>query len=187
MKQSLILTLIIITTFLQSCDERITPQTTPVEVIVKPPTPAPPIPPTVSTTTAILTARSWQYNEVLVRGGGKTVAQFSRPNSIGLTSDFGSTKVIYKSDGSQETEFKGSVSKGKWKLSTDEKVLTITDSNGGITVLDVVTISKTKLEISITIKKESVSNNADWLAKLKSLGLPDTSTEYTVVFSFVPI
>jgi hypothetical protein len=95
--------------------------------------------------------------------------------------------VTYKSDGSQETEFKGSISKGKWKLSTDEKLLTITDPNGGGAVFDVVIISKTKLEISITTKKESVTNNADWLAKLKSLGLPDTSTEYTVVFSFVPI
>jgi hypothetical protein len=180
MKQSLILTLIIIATFLQSCDERITPQTTPVEIIVTPP-------PTTSTTTEILTARSWQYNEVLIRGGGKTIAQFSRPNSIGLTSDFGMTKVTYKSDGSQETEFKGSISKGKWKLSTDEKLLTITDPNGGGAVFDVVIISKTKLEISITTKKESVTNNTDWLAKLKSLGLPDTSTEYTVVFSFVPI
>jgi hypothetical protein len=180
MKQSLILTLIIIVPFLQSCDERITPQTTPVEIIVTPP-------PTTSTTTEILTARSWQYNEVLVRGGGKTVVQFSRPNLIGLTSDFGLTKVTYKSDGSQETEFKGSMSKGKWKLSTDEKLLTITDSNGGGAVFDVVIISKTKLEFSITVKKESVTNNADWLAKLQSLGLPDTSTEYTVVFSFVPI
>ena len=180
MKQSLILTLIIVGTFLLSCDERITPQTTPVEIIVTPP-------PTTSTTTEILAARSWQYNEVLVRGGGKTVVQFSRPNSIGLTSDFGVTKVTYKSDGSQETEFKGSISKGKWKLSADEKLLTITDSNGGNTVLDVVVISKTKLEFSITVKKESVTNNADWLAKLKSLGLPETSTDYTVVFSFIPI
>lgn len=180
MKQSLILTLIIVAAFLQSCDERITPQTTPVEIIVTPP-------PTTLTTTEILTARSWQYNEVLVRGGGKTVTQFSRPNAIGLTSDFGLTKVTYKSDGSQETELKGNINKGKWKLSMDEKLLTITDSNGGGAVFDVVRISKTKIEISITIKKESVTNNADWLAKLQSLGLPDTSTEYTVVFSFVPI
>ena len=180
MKQSLLLTLIIFATILESCDERITPATAKIEI-------EPPIIPTVSTTSEMLTARSWQYNEVLIKGGGKTVVQFSRPNSIGLTSDFGITKVTYKSDGSHETDFKGSTNKGKWKLSTDEKQLTITDSNGGGAIFDVVTISKTKLEISITTKKESFSNNADWLAKLKSLGLPETSTEYTVVFSFVPI
>ena len=180
MKQSLLLILIIIVTILGSCDERITPANTKIEI-------EPPIIPTVSTTSEMLTARSWQYNEVLIRGGGKTVVQFSRPNSIGLTSDFGITKVTYKSDGTHETDFKGSINKGKWKLSTDEKQLTITDSNGGGAIFDVVTISKTKLEISITTKKESFSNNADWLAKLKSLGLPETSTEYTVVFSFVPI
>jgi hypothetical protein len=180
MKNSLLLTLIIIATILQSCDERITPKTTTVEI-------EPPTPPTPSTTTDILTAKSWQYNEVLLRGGGKTVAQFSRPNSIGLTTDFATTKVTYKKDGSHETEFKGILNKGKWALSKDEKQLTITDSNGGGVVFDVVTISKTKLDISITVKKESFPNNADWLSKLKDLGLPDTSTEYTVVFSFVPI
>lgn len=184
MKQSLLLTLTIIAAFLQGCDERITPKTTPVEVVV---TPVDTLPPTTSTTTAILTARSWQYNEVLVKGGGKTVAQFSRPNSIGLATDFGLTKVTYNKDGSHETELKGSINKGKWKLSTDEKKLTITDSNGGGAIFDVVTISKTKLEISVTIKKADFNDDAGWVSKMKGLGLPETSTEYTVVFSFVPI
>ncbi len=184
MKQSLLLTFLIIATILQSCDERITPKTTPVEIVVTPPvTP----PPTTSTTTTTLTARSWQYNEVLLKGGGKTVAQFSRPNSIGLTTDRGLTKITYKIDGSQETELKGSITKGKWKLSTDEKQLTITDSNGGGAVFDVVTISKTKLEISVTLKKADFNDDAGWVAKMKDLTLPETSTEYTVVFSFVPI
>lgn len=57
----------------------------------------------------------------------------------------------------------------------------------GGAVFDVVTISKTKLEISIITKKETFSSNSDWLAKLKSLGLPDTSSEYTLMFSLVPI
>ena len=180
MKPSLLFTIIFTATILQSCDERITPKIATVEI-------EPPTPPTPSTTTETLTAKSWQYNEVLVRGGGKTVAQFSRPNSIGLATDFAITRVTYKSDGSHETEFKGSVNKGKWTLAKDEKQLTITDSNGGGAVFDVIIISKTKLEISITVKKESFSNNADWLSKLKDLGLPETSTEYTVVFSFIPI
>ena len=184
MKQSLLLTLLIGASFLQSCDERITPKNTPVEVVVTPP---PVVPPTTSITTATLTARSWQYNEVLIRGGGKSVAQFSRPNSIGLTTDFGLTKVTYKADGSQETELKGTVNKGKWKLSADEKQLTITDSSGGGAVFDVIIISKTKLEISVTVKKVDFNDDAGWAAKLKGLGLPETSTEYVVVFSFVPI
>lgn len=184
MKQSLLLTLLINATILQSCDERITPKTTPVEVVVTPPTTTPP---TTSTTATTLTARSWQYNEVLLRGGGKTVAQFSRPNSIGLTTDRGLTKVTYKSDGSQETELKGIVSKGKWALSKDEKQLTITDPNGGGAIFDVVSISKTKLEISVTLKKADFNDDAGWVTKMKGLELPETSTEYTVVFSFVPI
>lgn len=183
MKIFLLSTLIITATILQSCDERITPKTTPVEV--EPPV-TPPVPPTPSTTTEALTAKSWQYNEVLVRGGGKTVTQFSRPTSIGLSSDFAITKVTYNKDGSHAEELKGSVNKGKWAISKDEKQLTITDSNGGSTIFDVVTISKTKLEISITIKKGN-NTDADWSSKLKSLGLPETSMEYTVVFSFVPI
>ena len=183
MKTSLLLILIITATILQSCDERIMPKTTPVEV--EPPV-TPPVPPISSATTEALTAKSWQYNEVLVRGGGKTVAQFSRPNSIGLTTDFATTKITYVKDGSHETEFKGSTNKGKWALSKDEKQLTITDANGGNTVLDVIIISKTKLEVSFTVKK-GTNTDADWSSKLKSLGLPETSTEYTVVFSFVPI
>lgn len=187
MKISLLLTLIITATILQSCDERITPKTTPVEVEppVTPPV-TPPKPPVASTITEVLTAKSWQYNEVLVRGGGKTVIQFSRPTSTGLSSDFAITKVTYNKDGSHEVELKGSVNKGKWAVSKDEKQLTITDSGGAATVFDVITVSKTKLEISITVQKGN-NTDADWLSKLKSLGLPETSTEYTVVFSFVPI
>ncbi len=183
MKISLLSILIITATILQSCDERITPKIDTVEV--EPPV-TPPVPPTPSTTTAALTAKSWQYNEVLVRGGGKTVTQFSRPTSIGLTTDFATKKETYKSDGSKVTEFKGTVSNSKWGLSKDEKILTITDSNGRGDVFDIVTISKTKLEISFTVKKGTTSD-ADWLSKLSDLKLPETSTEYTVVFSFVPI
>lgn len=184
MKNSLLLTLISLATFLQSCDERITPKTAVLETEL-PTTPT--IPPTPSTTTDVLTTKPWQYNEVLLQGGGKVVPQFSRPKSISLSSDFGSTKITYKKDGSHETEFKGNVSIGRWSLSKDEKVLTIKDSNGGGAVFDVVTINKTKLEISITIKKDSFVNNADWLARLSSLGLPDTSPDYTVSFSFIPL
>ncbi len=183
MKNSLFLTLIITATILQSCDERITPKTTPFEF--EPPV-TPPVPPTFSTTTEILTAKSWQYNEVLVRGGGKTDVQFSRPTSTGLSSDFAITKVTYKKDGSHEEELKGSVNKGKWAIAKDEKQLTIIDSGGGGVTFDVITISKTKLEISVTFEKGN-NTDADWLSKLKSLGLPETSMEYTVVFSFVPI
>ena len=179
-----LLTLIIAATVLQSCDERIMPKTTPLETVVKPPV-IPPIPPVSSITTENLSAKPWQYNEVLVRGGGNTVTQFSRPGSIGLTTDRGTTKVTYKKDGSHETEFKGNVSKGRWLLSKDEKQLTITDSAGAGATFDVMSISKTKLEISVTTKGNLT--DAAWLTKLKDLKLPETSTEYTVVFSFVPI
>lgn len=118
MKNSLLLTLIITVIILQSCDERITPKTTPVEFE---PIVTPPVPPTPSTITEILTAKSWQYNEVLVRGGGKTVVQFSRPTSTGLSSDFAITKATYKKDGSHEEGLKGSVNKGKWATAKDEK------------------------------------------------------------------
>ena len=183
MKNSLLLTLIITATILQSCDERIMPKTTPFEF--EPPV-TPPVPPTFSTTTEILTAKSWQYNEVLVRGGGKTVVKFSRPTSIGLSSDLALLKVTYKKDGSHEEELKGSVNKGKWAIAKDEKQLTIIDSGGAETVFDVVSVSKTKLEISVTFKKGNTTD-ADWLSRLESLGLPETSMEITVVFSFVPI
>ena len=179
MKNSLLLLFILIASTLQSCDERITPKTIRVET-------EPPLPPTPSTITTILTEKSWQYNEVLVRGGGKTVAQFSRPNAIGLSTDFAVTKVTYKKEGLQEIELKGVVNKGTWEISKDEKVLSNKDSNGFTAVFDVVTISKTKLEISITIKK-GANTDADWTAKLKDLKLPETSSEYTVIFSFVPI
>ncbi len=183
MKVSLLLILIITATISQSCDERITPKIDTVEV--EPPV-TPPVSPTSSTTTEILTAKSWQYDEVLIKGGGKTVAQFSRPTSIGLATDFATIKVTYKKDGSHETESKGSTNKGKWELTKDEKQLIITDSGGRGDVFDVTTISKTKLEISFTVKK-GTNTDADWSSKLKSLSLPETSMEYTVVFSFVPI
>lgn len=184
MKNHLLPMLAVLILFLQSCDERITPQTS--LTGTEPPPVTVPVPPVSSTSIDVLTAKSWQYNEVLVRGGGKTEVQFSRPNSIGLSSDFAITKVNYKKDGSHETELKGNLSKGTWELSKDEKVLIIKDSNGFGTTFDVLTINKVKLEISFTVRKANTSD-ADWLAKLKSLKLPETSTEYTIVFSFVPI
>jgi hypothetical protein len=181
MKNALLLTLIFMAIISQSCDERIMPKTPSIT------NENPPVPPTPSTTIEILSAKSWQYNEVLIRGGGKTVDQFSRPNSIGLGTDFAFTKLTYKSGGIYEKEFKGSIDKGAWELSRDEKILKIKDSNGAEATFDVVTISRTKLEIAITTKKESFPINADWLAKLSSVGMPNTITEFTVVFSFVPI
>ena len=175
MKYFLLFTLIIVTTFLQSCDERITPKTN--DVIVE-------VPPT---NTILLSSHSWQYNEVIIRGGGKTVVQFSRPNSIGLSSDFGTPKITYKSDGSHETESKGGISRGKWKLSSDEKQLTIADSNGNGVMFDVLIISKSKLEFSVTFKKIDFKDDAGWETKMKSLGLSVTSTEDVVLFSFTPI
>jgi hypothetical protein len=183
MKNSLLLTLIITATILQSCDERITPKKTPVKSELPV---TPPVLPTPSTMMETLTAKSWLYSEVLVRGGGKTVVQFSRPTSTGLSSDFALTKVTYKKDGSHEEELKGSVNKGKWATAKDQKQLTIIDSGGAETVFDVVSVSKTKLEISVTFKKGNTTD-ADWLSRLESLGLPETSMEITVVFSFVPI
>ena len=175
MKYFLLLIFIIATTFLQSCDERITPKTN--DVIVEVPL----------TAAEILSSHSWQYNEVIIKGGGKTVVQFSRPNSIGLSSDFSTMKISYKSDGSQEIESKGGINRGKWKLSSDGKQLSIVDSNGSGVMFDVLIISKSKLEFSVTFKKIDFKNDAGWETKMKSLGLPVTSTEYVTLFSFVTI
>lgn len=59
----------------------------------------------------------------------------------------------------------------------------ITDSNGTGAVFLFFIVSKTKLVISVNIKKESITNKADWFAKLPSLGLTATCTKYSVVFS----
>ena len=175
MKYLLLLTLIIVTTFLQSCDERITPKNN--DVIVEVPL----------SITQLLSSHSWQYNEVIIRGGGTTVSQFSRPNSIGLSSDRAIQKITYKTDGTQETESKGVIDKGKWKLSSDEKQLSISDSNGSGVMFDILTINKSKLEFSVNFKKIDFKDDAGWVTKMKSLGLPTTSTEYVLLFSFIPI
>ena len=175
MKKFLLLNFIILATFLQSCDERITPKTN--DLIVETP----------PTNTILLSSHSWQYNEVIISGGGKTFVQFSRPNSIGLSSDYGTTKVTYKADGSQEMESKGVINRGKWKFSADEKKLTIIDSNGGGYPFDIITLDKSELEFSVTYKKIDYKDDAGWVKLMKNLGLPETSTEYIRVFSFIPI
>jgi len=175
MKYFLLLTLIILATFLQSCDERITPKTndTTEQGSV--------------TNTELLTSHSWQYNEVIITGGGKTVVQFSRPNSINLSYDFATAKVTYKSDSSRITELNQSITKDKWAFSSDEKQLTITGLVAGKYVFDVIMISKVKFEMSITYKKTDFKDDAGWATKMTSLGLPLTSTEYVLTFSSVPI
>lgn len=175
MKHFLFLIIIIVITFLQSCDERIAPKTN--DVIVEVPL----------TIAELLSSHSWQYNEVIIRGDGKTVIQFSRPNSMGLSSDFSTMKISYKADGSQETESKAGISRGKWKLSSDSKQLSITDSNGSGVVFDILMINKSKLEFSVTFKKLDFKDDAGWETKMKSLGLPLTSTEYVTLFSFITI
>ncbi|MES2517907.1 MAG: hypothetical protein V4585_07355 [Bacteroidota bacterium] len=176
MKHILLMCLIITTAFLQSCDERISPSQG-TGVVETPP----------STNSLLLTAHSWQYSEVTLRGGGQTKVQFSRSNSINLSSDLSTTKVTYKVDGSYLSESKSGVTNGTWKFGADEKQLILTDDKGKRQVFDIVVLATDKFNFSLTAKKADAGDDALWALTMQSLGLPATTTELVTSFSQITI
>jgi hypothetical protein len=174
MRNTLFVCLLLITLFLQSCDERITPNSNTVEV--KP-----------LTNTEILTANSWQFAELVVRGGTKTIVQFSRANSINLSSEFSSTKVTYKADGTFTTEGKSGTTKGTWRFQADEKQIVQTDDKGERDVFDIGVLNKTNFNYSQTTRKVDVGDDALWAFIITPLGFPATTTEIVAGISMTPI
>lgn len=174
MRNTLFVCLLLITLFLQSCDERITPNSNTVEV--KP-----------LTNTEILTANSWQFAELVVRGGTKTIVQFSRANSINLSSEFSSTKVTYKADGTFTIEGKSGTTKGTWRFQADEKQIVQTDDKGERDVFDIGVLNKTNFNYSQTTRKADVGDDALWVFIITPLGFPATTTEIVAGISMTPI
>ncbi|MCU0471369.1 MAG: hypothetical protein MUF58_22570 [Arcicella sp.] len=174
MRNTLFVCLLLITLFLQSCDERITPNSNTVEV--KP-----------LTNTEILTANSWQFAELVVRGGGKTIVQFSRANSINLSSATGTTKLTYKADGTFISDNKGDISTGTWKFQADEKQIVQTDARGRRQVFDIGVLNKTNFNFSQTTRKSDVGDDGLWVLVLAPLGFPATTTEIVTSFAMTPL
>jgi hypothetical protein len=173
MKNILLILLIATTFFLQSCDERITPNSNTPEVI----------PPT---KTEILISQAWQYNEIVVRGGGKTVVQFSRPNSINLSSDFSTVLTTYKADGTYSSAASSGTTTGKWQFLADETQIALTNANGKRQVFDISVLSKEKFDYTQTTKKSDVGDDSLWALVLTPYGLPVTATEIVVAISTIP-
>lgn len=173
MKNILLILLITTAFFLQSCDERITPNSNTPEVV----------PPT---KTELLASQSWQYNEVVVRGGGKTVVQFSRPNSINLSSDLSTVLMTYKADGTFSSEAKSGATTGKWQFLADETQIALTNANGKRQVYDISVLSKERFDYTQTTKKSDVGDDSLWALVVAPFGFPTTTTEIVVAISTIP-
>ena len=179
MRRLLILTLIIFASVLQSCDERISPsQITPAEV--KPPT-----------KTELLTANSWQYNEVQLKGGSVTKTAFSRISNppIQLSSDYGKATITYKADGTGESNVRGGIEKIKWKFLSNESQIEITKESGKKILYNIDLLTKDNLNQTNVTTKASSNSNDDvfWVQFLKNLGFPDNITEYSTVEKLIPV
>lgn len=178
MRRLLTLIIIIFAIFLQSCDERINPtQIVPVEV--KPPT-----------KTDILTANSWQYNEVQIKGGSITKVSFSRIANppIGLNSDYAKATVTYKADGTAENNIKGGIEKVKWKFLSNETQIEITKEDGITKILfNVDMLTKDNFNQSNVTTKASFNDNAFWIGYVTNLGFSDTITEFSNIFKLIPV
>lgn len=178
MRRLLTLTLIFFAIFLQSCDERINPtQIAPVEVKT-------------TTKTDILTANSWQYNEVQIKGGSVTKVSFSRiaNPAIGLSSDYAKATVTYKADGTAESNIKGGIEKLKWKFLNNETQIEITKEDGKTKILyNLDALTKDNFNQSNVTTKASFNDDAFWVNYVTNLGFPNTITEFTNIFKLIPV
>jgi hypothetical protein len=173
MKKLLLICSVFTAIFLQSCDERITPNQ---KDVVTP----------TFTKKDYLTAHSWQFNEVIIRGGGKTQVQFSRPNSIALSSDFATTTITYNADGTYQSDTKKGIIKGNWSFSTDEMQIILSKDGGKNEIYDITALDKENFKFSLTTTKASVGNDDLWALTLAALGLPTTSTDLVTGFAMIP-
>ena len=178
MRYLLTSTLIIFAIFSQSCDERINPtQLVPVEV--KPPTKM-----------EILTANSWQYNEVQIKGGSVTKVAFSKIANpiIGINSDYAKTTVTYKVNGSFEKNVNGGIEKATWKFLNNETQIETTSIDGKLKLLySIDLLSKDNLNLTNVSTKVSFNDDPFWIGYVTNLGFPNTITEFTNVFKLIPM
>jgi hypothetical protein len=176
MKSLLASTLIILVIALQSCDERINPiKNEPVEVI----------PPT---KTELLTATTWQYNEVTIKGGSVTKVLFSRPSSIQLSSDYGKASVIYKANGSYEKNINGGIEKRTWKFLNSETQIETTSADGKLKlVYNIDLLSKDNLNLTNVATKIAYNDDAFWIGYVTNLGFPNTITEFSNIEKLIPL
>ncbi|MDZ7898417.1 MAG: hypothetical protein U5N85_10395 [Arcicella sp.] len=178
MKRLLILTLITFVAVLQSCDERITPAQTKL-VEVKPPT-----------KTEILTANVWQYNEFTIKGGSATKVVFSKIANppIQLSSDYGKTSIIYKSDGSFEKNVSGSIEKRTWKFLNNETQIETTSADGKLKILyNVDLLTKDNLNLTNIATKVAYNDDAFWIGFVTNLGFSNTITEFSNIEKLIPL
>jgi hypothetical protein len=175
MRYFLMIGFIITASFLQSCDERITPKQLNVQIEPEP------------TKLELLTAHSWQYSEAVLRGGGKTIVQFSRANSITLSSEISTQKDTYRNDGTFTTESNVKNRKGTWKFSSDEKQVTLTDDRGVIRTFDITRLDGDHFDFTETTTKASIGNDTLWTELLTRSGLPATATEFVTSYLMIPI
>jgi hypothetical protein len=178
MKHLMTLTLIFFAAILQSCDERINPtQIVPAEVI----------PPT---KTEILTANSWQYNEVTVKGGSVTKVAFSRIANppIQLNSDFGKAAVSYKANGSVEKNINGGIEKKTWKFLNNETQIETTSLDGKLKLLyNIDLLTKDNLNLTNVATKVAYNDDAYWVGYVTNLGFPSNITEFSNIEKLIPL
>ena len=178
MKNLLISTLIILASILQSCDERISPTQT-VSVEVKPPT-----------KTEILTAKAWQYNEVQNKSENITKVAFSKIANpiIGINSDYAKTTITYKIDGSTEKNINGGIQKATWKFLNNETQIETTSTDGKLKLLySIDLLTKDNLNLTNVSTKVFFNDNPYWINYVTDLGFPNTITEFSTVFKFIPV
>lgn len=176
-----ILIMMVFALFLQSCDERINPtQTTQIAPVeVKPPT-----------KTEILTANSWQYNEVQIKGGSVTKIVFSKVASpiIGINSDYAKTTITYKTNGSAEKNVGGGIEKVTWKFLNNETQIETTSADGKLKLLyNIDLLTKDNLNLTNVATKIAYNDDAFWIGYITNLGFPNTITEFSNIFKFIPV
>ena len=100
-------------------------------------------------------ARTWKIQDIKL---SKEVPQEAKAFFDKMLEDMkANLRLTYKADGNYEAAFNGRVTKGKWELDKDEKVMTATDENGKKVVYTISELTKDKFVYVTSEGQESAT------------------------------
>ncbi len=187
MKKTLLISLLLTASLLQSCDERITPNDANAGTGTTTGGTG-----TTKTKTDLLTAFIWQTDEVSYKGGGKTILVYSKPKNI-ASREFAGSKITFKKDGTSQSTKEGFTENGKWKFLSNETQIEITPEQTNPQIIPdpelyaIALLSETNLTLVYTFKKVDFGGDDDWKDFIVAIGLPTTIDSVDVEIKSIPV
>jgi hypothetical protein len=171
MKYIYIITTILLSYLLISCDERITPKQE--------------ANPDLKIKLKLLTDKYWQCNVVeVIEGTDLPKKIFSLNENIGIDSPYINFFCIYNPDSTAYYYTTNGEEALMWVFQNNQAQLKTIDNNGLKLVYDVKKLTFDAMKLSLLYKKSDYLNEVDWKLKLKELELSSNTTQFRVDYTF---